>query len=135
MICPDTNVLVTYLARRRDPDYPRAAAMMARTFIHITPTVLLETEWVLRSGFGLAKADVIEKLQRLVSLPNVEIDPNGVVDRALTWAGNGLDLADALHLASTPSDATFVTADVAFARKANTIAGAPRVELLKEIAP
>ena len=134
MICPDTNVLVTYLARTRDPGFPGAAVAMAQEYVLITPTVLLETEWVLRSAFRLRRDDILDKLRRLVSLPNVEVASDHAVSRALDWSRESLDLADALHLASTPSDVRFVTADRSLARKARRISGAPRIDLLQESA-
>jgi predicted nucleic acid-binding protein len=134
MISPDTNVLVTYLARQRDPGFPGAAASIAKNYVLITPTVLLETEWVLRSAFRLEKADIIEKLRWLIALPNVEVGSDDAVNRALEWSQNGLDLADAFHLASTPSDARFVTADRSLVHKARRIPGAPRIDLLQDTA-
>jgi predicted nucleic acid-binding protein len=135
VIYPDTNVLVTFLARKRDPGYPAAVAAFAGETIVVTSTVLLETEWVLRSAFGLPKADIAEKLARLVSLPNVELEPDDKLKRALGWAGQGMDAADALHLAFTPDGCRFVTFDRALARAARSLSDAPRVELLQEPAP
>lgn len=108
---------------------------MAQEFVLITTTVLLETEWVLRSAFRLRKDDILEKLQRLLSLPNVEVDSGEAVSRALDWSRDSLDLADALHLASTPPDVRFITADRDLARKARRIPGVPRIELLQDCEP
>ncbi|MEJ1937604.1 hypothetical protein WDZ92_46020, partial [Nostoc sp. NIES-2111] len=69
------------------------------------------------------------------SLPNVEVVSGDSVSRALHWSGLSLDLADALHLASTPPDIRFVTGDRALAHKARRIPGAPRIELLQDTAP
>jgi predicted nucleic acid-binding protein len=135
VIYPDTNVLVTFLARSRDPGFPAAVAAMAGESIVIMPTVLLETEWVLRSSFRIPRADIIEKLQRLLSLPNVEVGPDDALNRALDWSADGLDLADALHLASCGPEGSFITFDRALAHIARAIPGAPRVELLQEPAP
>jgi hypothetical protein len=51
-------------------------------------------------------------------LPNVQAEDEPVVAGALSLSARGVDFADALHLASRPAGALFVTFDKAFVRRA-----------------
>jgi len=71
-IALDTNVLLRYLL----PDDPEqgelASRLVARAIenrrpIHITLPVLCETVWTLTSAFGMAKADSVETVRRLLT--------------------------------------------------------------------
>ena len=64
MLGVDTNVLVRYLTRDDQPQYEKARRMIDREVAKGEPVlvsllVLLETEWVLRSRYEMAKADII----------------------------------------------------------------------------
>jgi len=52
MIAVDTNVLVRFLVRDDAKQAARAAALIQANEIWVCKTVLLETEWVLRSLYG-----------------------------------------------------------------------------------
>lgn len=51
MTALDTNVVVRFLVNDDDQQAQRARALIAAGNVHIPPTVLLETEWVLRSAY------------------------------------------------------------------------------------
>lgn len=131
----DTNIVITFLARHTDPLYPAARRVMERDLVVVPTTVLLEVEWVLRATYRFDAATAEAAIAHLLSLPNVESRPDGVAKRALDYAGEGLDLPDAMHLAGTDGAESFVTADRSLARKARRIPGTPPVELLQESAP
>jgi predicted nucleic acid-binding protein len=68
--------------------------------------------------------------ERLVSVPSVTIEDAASVTRALDWFGQGMDFADALHLASSASAVTrLATFDRAFVKRARKLSATPRVEL------
>lgn len=130
MVAVDTNVLVRFLVDD-DPDQSRAArALFASEAIWIPKTVILETNWVLCSLFGLTEVEIARALSRLLSLENVEIEDGVAVADALTLVDRGVELADALHLLSRPKDARLVTFDKPFLLRARR-AGADRVEELR----
>jgi predicted nucleic-acid-binding protein len=81
-------------------------------------TVLLETEWVLRSRYRLSRGQVLAALRGLTTLPKVEVEDADRVARALDWFEAGLDFADAMHLAATAEEETFVTFDRDLIRRA-----------------
>ncbi len=116
----DTNVLVRLLANDDPAQSARAAALLKREQVWIAKTVLLETAWVLRSLYGFKQAQVVSALRSLAGLENVRLEDPLIIANALNWADAGMDIADALHLASMGAAASFVTFDeklVARARK------------------
>lgn len=82
-------------------------------------TVLLETEWVLRSVYGLEATALATALRAFAGLPHVAVQEPASVAQALDWMEGGLDFADALHLAQTGGCDAFVTFDRQFAGAAN----------------
>lgn len=118
MLAIDTNVIVRYLTN----DYPEQSARAKRLIdgqpVFATITVILETEWVLRSVYGYDKADVIRALRNFGGLPTVEIEDAPVVASALDLAEAGIDFADALHLGKSAHCSGFATFDRNFVKAA-----------------
>lgn len=101
ILAVDTNVVVRILANDDPEQSPRAVALFERERIFLTKTVLLETEWVLRFSYKLSRETVVCALRKVIGLQQVEVETIGVVAKALDWHEQGMDFADALHLAST----------------------------------
>jgi predicted nucleic acid-binding protein len=121
----DTNVLVRYLTND-DPDQSaRAGRLVTGEAVFVPLTVLLETEWVLRSVYGFAPGDVINALRGFAGLPTVALENPATAARALEWAERGMDFADALHLASAQPHDGFVSFDKALARAARRAGALP----------
>jgi predicted nucleic-acid-binding protein len=81
----------------------------------------LETEWVLRHAYGIGKEAIINGFQKIMGLPNVQVEDQRTVFQAISWYGSGLDFADALHLASSMQADKFLTFDSAFIKKAQKL--------------
>ena len=125
----DTNVVVRALV---DDDRRQASAvqkLIAEHEVFVPITVILESEWVLRSGYSFAPAEIAAGLRRLGGLPGVNVEDPGEVAQALDWLEQGMDFADALHLVRATRCDTFVTFDRKFAKRAKAL-GAPPVEVL-----
>lgn len=121
MIAIDTNVLVRFLTGDDARQSPRAEKLLHEHEVLVTTTVLLETEWVLRGGYELGKADLLETLRKVVGLPSIRLDEPERVTLALDWFAAGMDFADALHLAGALDRCdVFMTFDRQFARIAET---------------
>ena len=120
MISVDTNLLVRLATRDDAPAFEAVAGLMQEQDLFIPKTVLLECEWVLRSRFGYSPAEFLEFAKYLASLPRITLEDEGAVLTALEIAGQRIDFADALHLASG-GDLKFVTMDVVLARRAARI--------------
>lgn len=128
MIAVDTNVVVRFLVSGDDPrQSARAAAIFQAEKIFLARTVMLETAWALRRAFGFDRGQIATALRLLAGLANVEVESPAALSRALGWLEAGLDPADALHLAATPTEASFVTFDRDLARRAGRLDGAPTV--------
>jgi predicted nucleic-acid-binding protein len=84
-------------------------------------TVLLETEWVLRHGYGIDREVIAQSFQKLLGIPNVKAEDPQAVTQAIRWYQEGLDFADALHLASSGKADRFATFDKDFVRKASKL--------------
>ncbi|HEX4137919.1 MAG TPA: type II toxin-antitoxin system VapC family toxin [Bryobacteraceae bacterium] len=129
MTAVDTNVVVRLLAA----DHPKQAAAARRLFaagpIWIAKTVLLETNWVLRCLYGFDQAAVCNALTKLLGLANVHTEDKPSLVAALALAAHGIDLADAIHLTSTPPGAAFVSFDQSLIGRAKR-AGVPDASVL-----
>jgi predicted nucleic acid-binding protein len=123
MIAIDTNVLVRLLTRDDEPQFQQAATLFAENKIFIPETVILETEWVLRFAYKFPLAAIFEALRKTLGLPNVQSARPSVIAQALDLAGQGLDFADALHLAASQECSQFATFDTSFIKKANGLTG------------
>ena len=112
MTAPDTNVLVRILTDD-DADQSRRATVFMRTQdrVYILKTVLLEVEWVLRSSYGFDRDAILLGFRELMKAPNLEVEDGAAVARAMLWFEQGMDFADALHLASLGGEVQFATFD------------------------
>jgi predicted nucleic-acid-binding protein len=121
MYAIDTNIVVRCLVDD-DPDQcRRARALVSAEQIRLTTTVLLETDWVLRGVFGLARETRVAALRGFVGLPTVVVDNPSAALLALRWADQGMDFADALHLVGADNCEAFVTFDKRLAKAAAKI--------------
>ncbi len=122
MIAVDTNVLVRVITNDDSDQAPLAARLLNRhDKVFISKTVLLELEWVLRSAYKIGAAPILKALMEFQDRPNVEIEDEEAVGDALDWFEQGMDFADALHLASTGRDCPLATFDAALLRKASQL--------------
>jgi predicted nucleic-acid-binding protein len=118
MIAVDTNILVRILTNDDPAQARRAIELLKSDGIFIPKTVLLETEWVLRHAYGIARSSIITGFQKLLGLSNVSVEDPDSIYHAISWYENKLDFADALHLASSRRCTNFATFDSAFIKKA-----------------
>lgn len=126
----DTNVVVRVVTGD-DPEQLQVALAVMRTGpLRLTKTVLLETEWVLRYTYKLSREAIGGAMRKLLGYPKIQVEDPGAVLQALVWYDQGLDFADALHLASCQGVERFATFDRQLARSAAAVEGGPAVELL-----
>lgn len=107
----DTNVVVRFLTSD-DPKQARAARQVIEAGnVYIGTTVVLETEWVLRSGYQFGSQEIALGLQKLAGLPGSTLEEPVETAQALNWMSAGFDFADALHLARSGHCSAFLTFD------------------------
>ena len=118
MIALDTNLLVRLLLRDDAVQHARVVALLKTDQIFTAPpTVFLELVWVLEAN-DTKPADISRGLDLLLGLPNFTPPHANAVREALRGYGQGMDFADALHLALSSHDEAMLTFDKAFVRKA-----------------
>jgi predicted nucleic-acid-binding protein len=122
----DTNVLVRFLTGDDRAQAARARRLVEAGDIFLATSVLLESEWVLRSGYGLAAESIVQALRGFAGLSGVTLEDPALAARALNWAEQGLDFADALHLGRAQGCSAFMSFDRKLARAA---AGLSDVEI------
>ena len=102
MIGLDTNVLVRFLVQDDRVQFARAQRLIAREArrgesVLVSLLVLLETEWVLRSRYGLAKSEIADALSALLDSVELRVEDEAAVEQALfTWRDSGADFANCL---------------------------------------
>ncbi len=121
MLAIDTNLIVRYLTGDHPKQSARARKLIDGEDVFVCTTVLLETEWVLRSVYDYAAVQLAKALRAFAGLPHVILEDAGMAAQALGWTECGLDFADALHLAKASGCDAFVSFDQRFARAANKL--------------
>jgi predicted nucleic-acid-binding protein len=117
----DTSIVVRLLMHDDTEQLERVTAMLRPGPVCVTSTVILETEWVLRRVYRLEDAVIALGLRGLFGLPGIRIDAEAAVGMALDWFEQGMDFADALHLASARHCDGFFTFDRDFIKAASRI--------------
>lgn len=121
----DTNVVVRYLTGDDPEQAARAKEVFATGRTFVTTTVLLEGDWVLRSAYGFARAEVAVAIRALAGLADVTVENPVLLAEALDRVERGMDFADALHLGAAAQCESVLTFDRRFIRTAE--GASPRV--------
>jgi predicted nucleic-acid-binding protein len=124
MLAVDTNVLVRFITADDPRQSARARALIEKNDIFVATTVLLETEWVLRSIYKFEPAEVAGAFEIVAGLPRLTLENPEASAKALAWMRAGMDFADALHLAASSGCDGFLSFDTELARQAKAIGAA-----------
>lgn len=123
MLAIDTNIIVRYLTADHPEQSPKAKALIDSEEVFVCITVLLESDWVMRSVYAFSSAEVAKALRSFAGLPNVTVEDAVLAANALDWAAQGMDLAEALHLAKAQGCGALVSFDRRFAKAAKGVSG------------
>jgi predicted nucleic-acid-binding protein len=127
VIALDTNLLARLLLGDDAAQHARVKALLRTDQVFTAPiTVMLELVWVLEAN-DCTPAEIERGLNLLLGLANFRPKQADALREALRGYAQGLDFADALHLALSAGDEAFVSFDKALARKAARLRIAPRV--------
>jgi len=130
MTALDTNILVRVLTDDDPAQVHAARDLLASDDTFVVPvTVLLETGWVLEAVYELERPVVAGSLRDFLGLPSVEVERPPLIAEALRWYEDGLDFADAVHLALSQDADRLATFDRAFARDAEGRSACTVVEI------
>lgn len=125
----DTNVVLRFLTVD-DPRQTVTATEHIRAGVFLPHSVLMETEWVLRSGYGWDPVRINGELTDLVAMQCVEVDQIDAIHWALDRHREGADWADMLHLIASSGHTAFSTFDRKLPKAAGDDSPLP-VEVLK----
>lgn len=129
MIVLDTNLLLRYLLNDDVAQARRVTRLLdSAPQVTVTPTIVLELVWVLECS-DCSRAEIAVALRHVLGLPNMRLPNESALYRAVQWFEQGLDFADALHLALSPGTATLMTFDRDFVSKAKRAEAFPSVAL------
>jgi len=105
MLGLDTNVLVRFLVRDHEAQFERSRRLIKREVgtrekVLISLLVLLETEWVLRSRYGLQKNQRVGAISGLLDATELELEDEPSIEEALyVWKKSVAEFADCLIVA------------------------------------
>lgn len=123
----DTNVILRYIVED-DPKQTRVAERYieqhaeAGETLFLSTSVVLETEWVLRSVYGFTKDEVIAVFVGLLEAREMTFQDEASIERAVhRYREFNLDFADCLHLATAETFGQLPLAS--FEKKARSIDG------------
>ncbi|MBV5340295.1 MAG: type II toxin-antitoxin system VapC family toxin [Deltaproteobacteria bacterium] len=127
MVAIDTNIVVRLLVNDDPAQTIKVKALFTTEKIYIPKTVILETEWVLRGVYTLDRAAINNPLRALLSLEQIIAEDETILFNALDSYQEGMDFADALHLASSHRATSFATFDAKFKSSAKKLSLKPTV--------
>jgi Predicted nucleic-acid-binding protein, contains PIN domain len=102
MLGLDTNVLVRFLVRDHEAQFERARRLIKREVgageaVLISLLVILETERVLRSRYGLRKPEMMDAISALLDAAELEFEDEPAIEEALyVWKDSAAEFADCL---------------------------------------
>ncbi len=132
MIAVDTNILVRYTMRDS-----RHQTKIANRFLHehkclVLRSVVLELVWVLSSAYNLPKKDIAIRVRQILRLSTIYTEDADNILLALRWYEEGMDFADALHLAISIGSADgFSTFDKKLANTAKRLSVKQKIYFLR----
>ena len=102
MLGIDTNVLVRFLVRDDEAQFEKARRLIKREVaagrrVFVSQLVLLETEWILRSRYGLPKFEIVATVSGLLDAADIQFEDEAAIEEALfVWKDSAADFADCL---------------------------------------
>ena len=117
----DANIVVRYLTGDDPGQAAEAKTVVEAGNTFVGTTVLLETEWILRSVYGFLPREVAAALRAFSGLPGVSVENPALLAWALDRAEGGMDFADSLHLGTAAHCETMFTFDRRFIRAAEDV--------------
>ncbi len=102
MLGIDTNVLVRFLVRDNEAQFEKASGLIRREVgvendVFVSLLVLQETEWVLRSRYGMQNIEIIEAISGLLNAAEIRFEDEPAIEEALfSWKDSTADFSDCL---------------------------------------
>ncbi len=129
MIAFDTNLLVRIAVNDDQQQAETAEHLLESHQVFIPRTVLLETEWVLRSIYKKSRIEILEFFSKALITTNLVLENPLEVKSAIEWYRLGADFADAMHL-SMCGESKIHTFDADFCKAARKLGITPAFDVL-----
>jgi predicted nucleic-acid-binding protein len=117
----DTNIVVRFLTGDDAGQARKARALVSEGNLFVATSVLLESEWVLRSAYDFSAKQIVQAFRAFAGLPGITLEDPALIARALDWTEQGMDFADALHLGRVEGCSAFLSFDRKLARQAASL--------------
>jgi predicted nucleic-acid-binding protein len=117
----DANVIVRLLTRDDEKQWRAADRLFATSQVFVPAGVWLEVEWVMRDAYGIDQKTFCSSVKGLLGLENVETPDRADLIQALEWHEQGMDFADAFHLANAGPARRLATFDRDFRTRASRL--------------
>ena len=130
MRAADTNLVVRAIANDDPQQSPIARRWFEEDAVFLSQTVLLETEWILRSVLGWPRDRVGAVLSALLRNRDIVVERGSDAIWATERHAQGADFADMLHLAASRRTSVFATFDRTLAAHAGAVPPVP-IETLR----
>jgi predicted nucleic acid-binding protein len=114
----DTNILVRLLTHDDPEQHESVVAFLASTDCVVQSSVILETEWVLRSVYRYGGTEIGKAFDILLQTEGIEVENAPRLRMALQGLNAGIEFADAFHLAGAQHAGAFATFDAELRRRA-----------------
>jgi len=130
VIAFDTCLLVRFIADDDKAQADLAEELMRTHTVFVPDSVLLETEWVLRSRYKKSSDKLAAFFKLLLDTENVILENTERLKKAIEWYQLGSYFADAMHLAACDG-AILHTFDRAFCKVARKAGLAPEINIVE----
>lgn len=126
----DSNVLLRLITGDDPHQEEVALALIDEHDVFVPLTVILETEWVLRSFYRWPRERIAVALAQLDAFDRIKLERADDMLWAVERMRAGADFADMIHIAASGDAAVFATFDTDVVKRAGS--GSPRpVETLR----
>ncbi|MBU4527949.1 MAG: type II toxin-antitoxin system VapC family toxin [Hoeflea sp.] len=126
----DTNILARLLVRDDSAQWEIARALFETNRVVLMLSVLLETEWVLRSRFDYKRETICRLFESLSRTEAVDLHEPDRTPRVIAAYEAGMDFADAVHVSGVRAGESFATLDRGLVRRAGSHFKTVSVELV-----
>ncbi len=127
----DTNILARYFVTDVDDaeaiKQQKIAIELLRKPSYVSLSVVLEFFWVMKRIYALPKQSIAEVIRHLCDTPHIEVEHSEHILTAIEHFLQGMDFADALHVAQVAHCQQFYTFDKRFIKKAQKLNIRPSV--------
>ena len=118
VLAVDTNIVVRLIVNDDEQQVAAIRKAMETNDFMVPLSVILETEWVLRSRYRYGRDRILTALQAIIALEGIEVEKRQDIEWALARYRYGADLGDMLHLVAAGPVDGFLTLDADMKKRA-----------------